>query len=77
MIDKYQRKEKNLAEKRKCANYHTKSSCGGVNTFMLIYKNDKMVMPKILKHSVVNWYHTYLLHLGTERTEATISQHYY
>ena len=26
---------------------------------------------------MVNWYHTYLLRTGTERTEATINQHYY
>ena len=42
---------------------------------MLICSNDKIVMPTILQKYVVNWYHTYLLHLGTERTEATIIQH--
>ena len=26
---------------------------------------------------VVNWYHTYLVHQGMERIEASISQHYY
>ena len=34
-------------------------------------------MPTILQNYVVNWYHKYLLRPGTERTEATISQHYY
>ena len=44
---------------------------------MLICKNDKIVVPKILQNYVVNWYHTYLLHTGMDCTEATISQHYY
>ena len=34
-------------------------------------------MATILQNYVVNWYHKYLLRPGTERTEATISQHYY
>ena len=34
-------------------------------------------MPKILQKYVVNWYHTYLLHPGKVRIEATISHHYY
>ena len=76
-IDKYQRKEKEQVEKLKHANYHTKYSCGGGNIFMLIFKNDKIVVPTILQKYVVNWYHTYLLHTGTEYTEATIIQHYY
>ena len=41
---------------------------------MLIYKNDKIAVPKILQNYVVNWYHTYLSHPGTERTEGIISQ---
>ena len=34
-------------------------------------------MPKILRKCLVNWYQPYLLHPGTERTEATFGQHYY
>ena len=44
---------------------------------MLICKNDKIVIPKIIQEYIVNWYHTYLLYLGQERTEVTISEHYY
>ena len=44
---------------------------------MLICKNDKIVVPKILRKYVINWYHKYLLHPGTEHIDATISQHYY
>ena len=32
MIDKNQHKDKNLTEKLKCANYHTKYFCNGGNT---------------------------------------------
>ena len=35
-INKYQRKDKNMVEKLKCANYHTKSFRGGGNACMLI-----------------------------------------
>ena len=44
---------------------------------MLIFKSDKIVVPKNIQKYVVYWYHTYLLHLVTERTDASISQHYY
>ena len=47
-IEKYQRKLKNLVEKMKSANYHAKSFRGGGNTNILIYKNDKFSVPKIL-----------------------------
>ena len=76
-IDKYQPKTRNMAEKLKRAKHHTKYFCGGVNKFMLICKIDKIEVTKILRKYVVNWYHTYLLYPGTERTEATISQHYH
>ena len=42
---------------------------------MIICKNDKIVVPKIIRKYVVNWYHTYILHPGKELTESTISQH--
>ena len=34
-------------------------------------------MPTILRKQIVNWHHTYIIHTGIDRTEATISQHYY
>ena len=67
-INKYQRKDKELVENLKCANYHTKYFCGGGNTFMHICKNYKIVVPTILRKYMVNWYHTYLLHIGMQRT---------
>ena len=44
---------------------------------MLICKNDKIVLPEILRKYVVNWYHTYLVQPGKVRTEATSSQNNY
>ena len=47
-INKYQRKDKELLEKSKCANYHTKYFRGGGNIFILICKNYKIVVTSIL-----------------------------
>ena len=74
-IDKYQRKDKELTDKIKVANYHTKYFLGGGNTFILICKNDRIIMPEIIQKYVVSWYHTHLLHPGMNFTEATIIQH--
>ena len=70
MIDKHQHKYKELVEKLKRANYHTKYFRWGKNKFMLIYKNDKIVVPTMIWKYAVNWYHTYLLHPGTEHTDS-------
>ena len=57
--------KKKYGRKIKCANYHTKYFCGGGNTFMLIYRKDKISGPTIFLKYVVNWYHAYLLYLVT------------
>ena len=38
---------------------------------------DKIVIQSILQSYVLHWYHTYLIHLGMDRTEAMIFQHLY
>ena len=76
-IYKYQHKYNEVVEKLKRANYHNKYFCGGWNTFMLIYKNNKISAQKIIWRYVVNWYHTYILYPGMERTESTINKQYY
>ena len=38
---------------------------------------DKIVIPSKLHSYVLNWYHTYLLHPGMDRTEEMIHQHLY
>ena len=88
IIDKYQRKDKDLLNKLKrtidsssstdhTSSYHTKSFRGGGTDIDLICRNDKIVVPKVLQKYVLNWYHTYLLHPGSDRTEATMRQHLY
>ena len=48
----------------------------GTNIELICY-NSKIVIPKVLQNYVLNWYHTYLLHPGSTRTEETIKQHFY
>ena len=87
-IDKYQRKDKQLLKILKRTidsnistdhtnNYHTKSFRGGGKEIDLICREDKIVIPKVLQKYVLHWYHTYLLHPGSDRTELTIKQHLY
>ena len=44
-------------------------------TFELICLNDKIVIAKSQQQHIVEWYHTFLLHPGINRTEETIAQH--
>ena len=56
-INEYLRKEEELVEKLKRTNNHTKYLREGGNIFILIYKNDKIVVPTIIQEYVVNWYY--------------------
>ena len=49
---------------------------GGKNYELIVYQ-DKIVIPKILQQSTVEWYHMYLCHPGETRTEQTIRQHFW
>ncbi len=51
--------------------------CGGKNTIDLITKHGKIVVPQPLQRRLLEWYHSFLLHPGQERTEETIKQHFY
>ena len=76
-IAKHQQKDKNLIKLAKNnKDYSIKSFCGGGKEHHLIVHNDKIVIPKQLQRTVVNWYHTQLCHPGETRTEATIRQHF-
>ena len=90
LLDKYQRKDKQLLKILKrtidstsstdhTSSYHTKSFRGGGTEIDLICRSDKIVVPKALQNYVLEWYHnhTYLLHPGQDRTELTIKQHLY
>jgi transposase InsO family protein len=43
----------------------------------LICYKDRIYVPKALQKHVVEWYHTYLMHPGETRLEASIAQHLY
>ncbi len=59
-------------------NYSKKDFKSSDVTFKLIvYKGNKIVLPKPLQRRAVRWYHERLLHPGETRTELTIAQHYH
>ena len=45
-------------------------------TFSLVTREDKIVIPKDLQKQTVEWYHEMLCHPGETRTELTIAQHF-
>ena len=65
-----------LATAKRHPDYSIKIFRGGGKKRLLICKNNKIVLPKILIERVVEWYHTTLCHPGETRTEQTIRQHF-
>ena len=59
--------------------YHLHTLHGAGKQWKLIcYGTDhRIVVPNSLQHKVIDWYHTTLVHPGRDRTELTISQHFY
>ena len=53
MINKYQQKYKELVDKLKHTNYHTKYSRGGGKVTQIICRSDKTVMPSMIQKYVV------------------------
>ena len=45
-------------------------------TYTLVTKDNKIVLPKALQKTGVEWYHTMLMHPGETRTELMMGQHY-
>jgi hypothetical protein len=45
-------------------------------SFELITRDDKIVIPKQMQRKVIEWYHTHLLHPGEKRLELTLRQHF-
>jgi hypothetical protein len=43
-----------------------------VEDTQVLYKDDKMVTPKVLQHRAVSWHHHYLQHPGQTRLEETL-----
>ena len=78
--NKYRKKSteyKELVDKLKRVNYHTKYFHGGGIATQLICRSDKIIMLTILQNYVVDGYQTYLLHTRMGLTCTTISKHYY
>lgn len=57
-------------------NYHIKLFCGGRITKHLIVHNDKIVIPKELESTIVQWYYNHFCHPGKTRRKQTIRQHF-
>jgi len=49
----------------------------GDDSYNLITRDDKIVVPESLQVEAVKWYHTLLHHCGETRTELTIGQRFY
>ena len=78
LIQKYQRAEPSLMAKKGDGTYDRGSFGGGSNIDLNpIMCEDKIFIISIVKKNVLHWYHTYLLHPGMDRTEATIYQYLY
>ena len=75
--NQYQRKYHSLKAKYKIWHMKKVSFYGGFITYLIfITCKDKIVISSIIENYVLYWYHTYLLHRGTDRTEAMIHQHF-
>ena len=58
--------------------YHRGYFSGWVNiNLKLITCEDKIFIPSIVQIYILNWYHTYILHIGMDITEAMIFQYFY
>ena len=47
------------------------------NICLITTTDGKIIVPESLQKQTLEWYHTFLLHPGQERTEETIRQHFY
>ena len=73
---RFQQKDKSLIEiaKEKLNGYSIKQFHG---KHYLICRHGKIVIPKQIQKTLVEWYHKVLCHPGETRTELTIGQHLY
>ena len=44
-----------------------------INIYLITFE-DNIVVPSVIQRYLLHWYHTYLLHLVMDRTEAVIPQ---
>ena len=76
---RFQQKDKSLIEivKEKPNDYSIKHFHGAGKKYSLICRHGKIVIPKSIQKTLVEWYHNVLCHPGETRTELTIGQHFY
>jgi hypothetical protein len=73
LIAQHQKNRKDLFLKlSKKTVFPLKSFRGGGKRHTLIYRQEKIVVPKTLQCRIVPWYHTILCHSGEPRTETTL-----
>ena len=71
--DKYLIKNPKLQHQLQIKTFH-----GGRKHYdLLCTKDHKIYVPVTLQDRIIQWYHTYLLHPGFNRTEETICQHFW
>ena len=69
LIDKEQKRDIHLLNKiKKNPAYTTKIFHGGGNSYNLIVKHGKIVIPRTLQSRTIKWYHEQLCHPGISRT---------
>ena len=82
IIQEQQRKDYALQKQLKANTFITSTfRCGGEKSDRAVQlvtdKQGKIVVPESLQARLLEWYHTFLLHPGQDRTESTIRQHFY
>ena len=77
MLHKYQNKDESIQTKLKASKLLTQPFRGADNDIQLACHKGRIYVPKALRKTVIEWYHTYLMHPGATRTEETLKQHLY
>jgi hypothetical protein len=73
-----QAKDNDLMERyHRLTTYERKIFRWGDESYDLITREGRIVLPKSLQEKAVEWYHTLLFHCGETRTELTIAQRFY
>ena len=75
LIKKEQQKDKDIQRKYK-ENKSSQFAVKSVEGVKSIHCEGKILIPKSLQERIIAWYHTYLVHPGKTRMEATIRQNF-
>ena len=78
-IMRFQQKDKSLIEnaKEKSKDYSIKQFHRAGKTYSLICRHTKIVIPKQIQKTLVEWHHNVLYHPGETRTKLSIGQNFY